>query len=407
VNTVWIRYVLAILLAFYVCVIPLSPGHTALADVKPPEIQADAGVLMDMQTGQILWSKNPEKRHYPASITKILTAIIALENSKLDEPVRTSKLATEQEGNRVYLVEGEEEPMQQMLYGLLLNSGNDAAVTIAEHVAGSVQNFAAMMNEKAKEIGATHSHFVTPNGLHDPDHYTTAEDMALIARYAMQNETFRQMVSTKYYAWKGKEWQSELVNLNKLLWTYEGATGIKTGFTDQAQQTIVASAKRGNQEFLVCLMQGLTQQSIREDASKLLDYGFDQYTTRTIANKGEVVSHLSYGDQIGTDVVIASPVRYTFDKENQAPVERILHLEKPKPPLAQGTDVGTVDFVQAGKVIATAPLVTTKEVPKLYPTWAYFLAALPFGLCLWVWRRLRMRAARMKRLQKQSYYEEA
>jgi D-alanyl-D-alanine carboxypeptidase (penicillin-binding protein 5/6) len=403
---VWIRYIFVLILSVQLLLVNVWP-HVAHASTEEPEIQADSGVLMDMKTGQVLWSKNPEKHHYPASITKILTAILALENSKLDEPVRTSQLATEQEGNRVYLVEGEEEPMKEMLYGLLLNSGNDAAVAIAEHVAGTEENFANMMNEKAREIGATHSHFVTPNGLHDPDHYTTAQDMALIARYAMQNETFRQIVSTKYYPWKGKQWQSELVNLNKILWTYDGANGIKTGFTDQAHQTIVASAKRGDQEFLVCLMYGLTQQSIRDDASKLLDYGFNNFTTRTIAKKGESVTRITYKDDVDTDVLIGNDVTYTFRKDESAPVERVLHVQKPVPPFSHGTVLGTIEFEQAGKVIASAPLVAAKDVPKLHSAWLYVLPAFPLFLFGWIWYRLRLRTFRSKRIQNQNYYQKS
>lgn len=375
----------------------------ASAEQETPEIQADSAVLMDMKTGQILWAKNADKPHYPASITKILTAILALENSNLDDLVVTPKLATLQEGNRVYLEEGEKIPMRQLLYGLLLQSGNDAAVAIAEHVAGSVPQFAKMMNDKAKEIGAVHSHFVTPNGLHDPDHYTTARDMALIGRYAMQIPTFRQIVGSKTYVWHSQGWQSTLLNLNKMLWTYDGATGVKTGFTDQAHQTIVATAKRGQQEYLVCLMYGLTQQSIRDDASRLLDYGFAHFTTHLLAHKGEAVSTLNYPLGIEIHAVLDRDFYYPLRNGDPAPVEKVIHMKKPIPPFIQGTQVGTVDFVQSGQVLGSVPLLADKGITFPFNSWFPFLLLLSLFAFSALWRRWMRWRLRTRPLDKENY----
>lgn len=181
-----------------------SVSQAYATDELSTGLTAKGAIVLDMQSGQILYDHNKDDKAFPASITKVMTCILALEKSDLHALVTTSQLAREQEGNRVYLEIGEQEPMEQMLYGLMLNSGNDAAVAIAEHISGSVEKFADLMNEKAKQLGATNTHFVTPNGLHDENHYTTPSDMALIANYAMKNSKFREIVATEYYDWHGQ-----------------------------------------------------------------------------------------------------------------------------------------------------------------------------------------------------------
>ncbi|UOF89883.1 D-alanyl-D-alanine carboxypeptidase [Fodinisporobacter ferrooxydans] len=329
---------------------------------NPPALAAQSAILIDMKTGEVLYAKHPDDRHYPASITKILTAILALEHSKLSDLVTTSKLATEQDGNRIYLVEDEQETMEHMLYGLLLNSGNDAAVAIAEHVAGSVPAFADLMNEKAKQIGATHSHFVTPNGLHDPNHYTSAHDMALIARYAMQISEFRQLVATKYYPWHGKEWDSELVNLNRLLWTYDGATGIKTGYTDQAQQTAVVSATRGNSSLLAVLLdiQGLDE--ARKESAELLDYGFSDFQNVRLMKKGTEVTTLHVQGEPPIPAVAMNDTWYMERKAAKPEIRTHVRVFPITTPVKAGTKVGEVEFMDGQTIIARTPVAIVKDV---------------------------------------------
>ncbi len=257
-----------------------------------PKITAKSAVVMDLTSGTVIYEKAPLARHYPASITKILTAKIALDRGHLNDLLKTSRLATEQGGNRVYLVPGEVEPLEKLLYGLLLNSGNDAAVVIAEHYGGSVQRFADLMNEEAERLGATHSHFENPNGLPNSRHVTTAYDMAVIARAAMQNPEFRKIVKTKWYHWKGQAWTSTLVNSNRLLFDYPGAIGVKTGYTTVAHETLVAAATRGGDSFLAVLMDAPLRSQIQTDARHLLDFAFAHYHTQTVVQKGEVVAHV-------------------------------------------------------------------------------------------------------------------
>ncbi|WP_018131934.1 D-alanyl-D-alanine carboxypeptidase family protein [Effusibacillus pohliae] len=376
-----------------------------------PQIQSEGAFLMDMKSGQVLYQKNAHQRFYPASITKILTCIIALENSRLDEQVRVSKRATEQEGNRVYLAEGEYQSMENLLYGLMLNSGNDAAVAIAEHISGSVEAFADLMNQKAKQIGAKESHFVNPNGLHDPEHYTTPYDMTLIARYAMQNPKFREIVKTETRPWHGKEWNSVLYNINPMLYNYDGANGVKTGYTDQARQTMVVSAARGDREIIGTLMRADLKQTIRLDATALLDYGFSHYDTQKIAEKDKVVTSLTISDDLKTDVKVASDYYYTFPAKRHPDIQSRIRLHPPaKPPVAAGTTVGELEFTADGQTIGSVPLVTAGEIPaprsvieyvRFNYSFKWWHALLPFPILLagLIYRRIRLREAAHMHIQ--------
>lgn len=252
-----------------------SPVAAMDKELDPPDITSGAALLMEMETGTIIFEKSSEARMYPASITKIVTGIVALEHAGLDEIVTVSEEARYEDGTRVFLAPGEQKTVEMLLYGLLLNSGNDAATAIAEHIDGNKENFAKRMNEFVRKIGAENTHFANPHGLHDEEHYTTARDMGKIAQYAMKNPVFREIVHTKILPWDGEEWDSELVNHNKLLWRYEGATGIKTGYTSKSGNTIVASAARDGVELIVVLLQGKSSEAVYQDAAQLLDYGFE------------------------------------------------------------------------------------------------------------------------------------
>ncbi|QJD82981.1 D-alanyl-D-alanine carboxypeptidase [Cohnella herbarum] len=252
-----------------------------------PAIRGEAAILIDARTGAVVYDNNGDKRMYPASITKIVTGILALEDSNLADIVKVSKEARNEEGTRVFLAEGEEVPMEKLVYGLLVNSGNDAATAIAEHMDGSKEQFANRMNAFVKEkLGLTQTNFTNPHGLPDSNHYTTARDMAIIAKYAMENETFRTIVSTRNKPWVGKEWVSELVNHNKLLSSYEGATGIKNGYTNASGFTLVSSAQRGDTELIGVILKSSSSDEIYSDMAALLDYGFERVETIKIMDEG-------------------------------------------------------------------------------------------------------------------------
>ncbi|WP_019119544.1 D-alanyl-D-alanine carboxypeptidase family protein [Brevibacillus massiliensis] len=256
--------------------------------LTPEKIDGQSAILIDGTTGTVLFEKDPDVPMYPASITKIATGIYAIENGNPDDIVTVSKRARSEEGTRVYLAEGEQVTLRKLEYGLLMNSGNDSATAIAEHLAGSNEAFAEKLNEFLKEkVGVTKTHFTNPHGLHDPNHYTTASDMAKIARYAMKNLTFREIVATKTLPWDGKEWKTTIVNHNRLLWDYEGATGIKNGFTDEAMHTLVISAKRGDTELIAVTLKASSKQATYHDTMSMLDYGFAHYETKKVADAGE------------------------------------------------------------------------------------------------------------------------
>lgn len=260
-------------------------------------------LLMEAKTGKIIYEKNAYEIAYPASTTKIMTAILALENCSLDETATASYEA-------IYTVPvsysnadiklGEELTVNQLLHVLLIQSANEAANILAEHIAGSISSFASMMNSKAQEIGCLNTHFVNANGVHDKNHYTTAYDLALIGRYAMQNETFRSIVSTSIYTLPATNMHVEnnrvFGNTNELIrknnsdgvanYYYPYATGIKTGYTDAAKNCIVASAKKDGVEYIVVILGGENTENGLSgrylDCKKLFDYAFENYTTQTL-----------------------------------------------------------------------------------------------------------------------------
>ena len=246
--------------------------------ITPPAISGKNAIAIETNSGRILYEKDAFSTANIASTTKIMTAIVAIENNSLDEIVTISKNAANTPGSSVKLKENDTIKLSELLYGLMLNSGNDAAVAIAEHTAGSVSKFAELMNKKAIEIGALNTHFITPHGLDRDLHYSTAYDMAIIAKYALNNPTIQKLVSTQYYAMKfidGKT--TNLKNTNPLLSFYPGITGMKTGYTGLAGKCLVASAKRENLEIIVITLGEPSSKLRITDTVKILDYCFNNY----------------------------------------------------------------------------------------------------------------------------------
>ncbi|MFC0469313.1 D-alanyl-D-alanine carboxypeptidase family protein [Halalkalibacter kiskunsagensis] len=251
--------------------------------VEDISLYSETAILMDANTGEVLFDQNMEKKMYPASITKIVTAIIAIEEGQLDEIVTVSQKATEVIGTRVYLVQDEKVSLLKLIQGLLINSGNDAGTAIAEHMAGSESFFAKKMNRFMKEkIGVQNTHFTNPHGLYDEKHTTTAYDMAKITQYAMKNETFREIVGTKEMEWIGEEWETTIYNHNRLLWDYEGVTGVKNGFVRKSGYTLVTTAKRHDMELIAVTLNAPSADHAYNDMKALFEYGFDHYQTSVL-----------------------------------------------------------------------------------------------------------------------------
>ena len=266
-----------------------TPPDDTSAGEKEPTVFAESAALIDSFTGEFLYLKNENALQYPASSTKILTALLVIEAGDLDKPVTVDLSDTKVEPTKLELQPGEQYTRRQLLYGLMLKSANDVAMTLARDNAGSVEAFAERMTRRATELGATNSHFANPNGLHEPTHYTTAHDLALIARAAMEQPFFRQLVSTIYYTWKSpKGVVYQLRNHNRLLRHFAGCNGLKTGYTRAAQQVLVSSALREGHEVISVVLH-TNKPGIWEDSKALLTYGLIKVgcPPEAIANSSE------------------------------------------------------------------------------------------------------------------------
>ena len=355
-----------------------------------PAPHAKAALLIDMKSGKVLFSKNESAKMYPASTTKILTAIVTLENANLEDIVvaQTEAISpiTNQHSHMGILI-GEELSVEQLLYGMLVYSANDAANVLAVHTAGSIEAFCEKMNAKAKELGAKNTHFTNPHGFHDDNHYTTAEDIALIAKYAMQNEKFREIVSTAMYTIEPTNKYKEiryLSNTNHLVsnrrtyeYYYKKATGIKTGFTDEAGSCLVSSAKDGETEFLAVVMNcenaTLTSQGAYSfvDSKKLLQYGFENYKYTTIVTTEDIVADSAvYESKNNVRIALTpeTPISALLPKGiNLEEIEmRTLLNEKIAAPIEKGEILGTVECVYNGEVVGTANLAALNDVKRDY-----------------------------------------
>jgi D-alanyl-D-alanine carboxypeptidase len=247
---------------------------------------AAAVTLLDATSGRILYERKGNEQMRIASLTKIMTAIVAIEHGNVTDWVTISANAYGKEGSSLYLAKDEKMKLLHLLYGLMLRSGNDAAVAIAEHVGGSLEGFVYLMNEKARIIGMSGSHFMNPHGLDDSDqHYSTAIDLAKLTRYAMNNRLFKQIVQTKLKRVKNpnQPWDYKWYNKNKLLSLYPGADGVKTGFTKLAKRCLVSSATRNGQQLIVVTLNDSTDWV---DHMRLYEFGFEQYPLTMIAEKG-------------------------------------------------------------------------------------------------------------------------
>ncbi|RAP76434.1 D-alanyl-D-alanine carboxypeptidase family protein [Paenibacillus montanisoli] len=264
---------------------------------------AKAAALIDVESGRILYSHAGDKPMLIASLTKIMTAIVAIEHGNLSDMVKTSKRAAGKEGSSIYLRLGEEMSLHNMLYGLMLRSGNDAATAIAEHVGGSEEGFVHMMNEKAQMLGLSNSQFMNPSGLDAEGHYSSANDLARLTAYALKNPVFKEIVKTKEKKAPNpiEEWDYQWRNKNKMLAMYEGADGVKTGYTKKSLRTLVTSATRNGQQLVAVT---LNDGDDWNDHRKLLDYGFRNYHLSEIAHKGQPIN--------GYALAVGRTLRYPF-----------------------------------------------------------------------------------------------
>lgn len=363
---------------------------TQEVDLSVPAPHAGAVILSDLKSGKVLYERNATDKMYPASTTKILTAILVLENANLGDVVIVPADAINPINNNhshMGILIGEELTVEQLLYGMLVYSANDAANVLAIHVAGSLEAFAQMMNNKANELGASNSHFVNPHGFHDDNHYTTAQDLTTIARYAMQIEKFREIVKTDMYTIDPTNKYKEiryLSNTNHLVsrrrqanYFYKKATGIKTGFTDEAASCLVSSAVDGDTELLSVVMK-CHNTTIEEngaysfvESKELLEYGFKNFKYITIAKNGEIVSDSGvYEARNNVRVALTPKDDISALLPSDIKLDEVLKKcelnEKIKAPIKIGDILGTVTYEYQGEIVGSSSLVATNDVERDY-----------------------------------------
>ena len=323
-----------------------------------------SSILIEAKTGRVLYEQNAHEPLPMASTTKIMTALVALENGNVHDLVTAGKNAFGVPGTSIYLSLGEQLPLLDMLYGLMLASGNDAAVAIAEHIGGDVDGFCKMMNERAAGIGCENTVFATPHGLPADNHHTTASDLALIAREAMQNSTFREIVSTQRASipWAERDYDRILNNKNKLLSEYPGAIGVKTGYTKAAGRCLVFAAERDGLELIGVV---LNCPDWFREAEAILDRGFENWQMVTLLSKGETVRTIPVKNGVADAVrVVASddvsgPVRL-----NAWPDLLIELPETLDAGVKQGQVIGAAKLVDAGQTLISVPLIAAESVPE-------------------------------------------
>ncbi len=307
------------------------------------EVSASAAILMDMDSGRVLYERNAGTRMLIASTTKIMTALVAIRDGSLGDTVKVSREAAYTEGSSMYLKEGEKLTLETLLYGLLLCSGNDAAVAVAEHVGGSVEGFVERMNDTALELGMEDTSFANPNGLDDEAHYSTARDMALLARAAMENETLVRIASTRTVTIGGRT----MTNHNKLLSCVDGCLGLKTGYTRAAGRTLVSCAERRGQRLITVTLQDGNDWA---DHQSLFDYGFAAYPAKRMAQLGHELA-----EKDGVPLVAADSFAWPL-AQGEA-LETSLELDRElTAPLRMGTRVGEAVFSLNGKEVGRVAL---------------------------------------------------
>ncbi|MGJ9381955.1 D-alanyl-D-alanine carboxypeptidase family protein [Salipaludibacillus sp. CF4.18] len=274
--------VIASVLCWCIVLLPINPSVSKAA--SETLVQSEAYVVIDSNSGKVLSSKNKLLEMYPASITKIVTAIMTIESIDINEKTTVSNHAVHADGTRVYLLEDEEITIDQLLHGLMVSSGNDAGIAIAEHVSGSVENFALDMNQFLREeIGVENTSLTNPHGLFDERHVTTALDMARISAYAMKNAKFRELVNTESYDWVGEGWETTLYNHHPLLRGNEEVIGIKNGFVTESGYTLATAAIQEDTEVIVVTLNSPTKDILVDDTLTLLNEAFSKYETKWLS----------------------------------------------------------------------------------------------------------------------------
>ena len=337
-----------------------------LADV------AKSAILIERDTGAVLYEKNSHEKLAPASMTKIMTMTLIMEaldkgQIKWDDKVRASEYAASMGGSQIFLEPGESMSVEEMLKGIAIGSANDASVAMAEHIAGSEEAFVEKMNKKVKELGLNETHFKNPTGLPSKEHYSSAHDMSMMAKELLKYEGITKFTgSYESYLREGSDKKFWLVNTNKLVRFYDGVDGLKTGFTNEAKYCLTATAKKDNMRVIAVVFGAPTPKERNNEVSKMLDYAFNQYSTKPFFKKGDSLAkvEVSKGKENKVDAVTDEPISLLTQKgEKLDEIQQKITLSKDlKAPIKKGDKVGTLVVMNKGKKVVESKLVAKKNV---------------------------------------------
>lgn len=363
----------SIFMCLTLCIIPFNKIF-ANNENKNIDISSKSAILMDVSSGQIIYEKDSHQKLPPASVTKVMTMLLiveALENNKikLDDSVQISDNASSMGGSQIFLEAGEMQNVDTLLKGIAVASANDACVAMAEYIGGSVEGFVDMMNKRAKELGMKDTNFVNTNGLPVDNHYTTAYDIALMSRELLKHDMITKYLTT----WMdnvvvGKKKSTVgLANTNKLIKHYSGATGVKTGFTNEAKYCLSASAKRDNTHLVSVTLGAETTQERFKDATNLLNYGFANYETVNLIKKDSKVTDikLDKADEEKVDIVCKDDLNLLIKKGENKDFTKKINISKDiKLPIKKGDDIGKLEVYQKDKLVGSVELISTKDINK-------------------------------------------
>ncbi|MGL5756245.1 MAG: D-alanyl-D-alanine carboxypeptidase family protein [Paraclostridium sp.] len=340
----------------------------------PINLSSKSAILMDVGSGQILFEKNPHEKLPPASVTKVMTMLLAVEaldngKIKLDDEVQISERASEMGGSQIFLEPGETQKVDDLLKGIAVASANDACVAMAEFVAGSEEEFVAMMNAKAKELGMKDTNFANTNGLPVDNHYTSANDIAIMSKELLKHEKITKYLTT---------WMDQIVvgkkrvaiglaNTNKMIKHYQGATGVKTGFTQEAKYCLSASAKRGETHLVAATLGSPTTQERFKDASSLLSYGFANYESVKLCSKGDTIATLTLdkAQDNKVNLIAKEDLSALIKKGESKDFTKKIDVDKNlKLPVQAGTKLGSISIYKGDKQVGKVDLINEKDINK-------------------------------------------
>ncbi len=363
-NTFWPSVVLVLCILF-------APFTTVSeATDSAPSTSAQSAIIMELNSASVLYSKSAHEKLPMASTTKVMTALVAIEQGNLNDMVVTDTSAYGVEGSSIYLNRNEKMSLRDLLYGLMLRSGNDAAVAIACHIGGSVDGFVKLMNERAAQLGALNTCFLNPHGLPVEGHYTTAYDLALICREAMKNPVFKEITGTQYHTTTTGTVTRTMMNKNKLLWEYDGAMGIKTGYTIAAGKCLTFAATRNGMTIVGVV---LNCPNMFPDAVSLMDYAFNEYELYNVIRAGSPIIRIQvangYRDllALNAETDISLPIKKS---EGISLIPQIELKENIQAPIMQGERLGTLNIYHNGSLIGSCDLVATKSI--FTPNYQYY-----------------------------------